>query len=751
MASNDGVDGDVTPAAEATIAGGAPEGSCQAVFRAAQARIERWLAPDGPLARALPGFVAREPQRRMAESVLASCLTARSHRLIEAPTGVGKTFGYLIPVLASRRRALIATGTRQLQDQLFDDDLPRLLEALRGELGRPVKIARLKGRANYLCHERLERALQQHAVAPSARGERVLLERLAAFAATDLDGDLSRSDLLRRAPPGFAERVTSTVDNCLGHECPHLDDDCFVARARRQALAADVVVVNHHLLLADLALKEQGFAELLPDVDVIVVDEAHRLPDLAGQYFGEHFSTRRLRVWGLDVRRQLRGLASPEVERASEALDRALDDLLARWPVEPTREARSRLVAPDPAARPEDARHAAVLQALVRLDETMADAEAVLRKALETQPEWRPLLDRLVEQRAAFERFQADDDAREVSWFERTAPQPGANLVLHRTPIDAAGPLAQARARFAASWILVSATLAVGEDFALARTRFGLPKTTPAEVLPSVFDHARQAGLLLAPASIPEPAAPGFTREWLRWLWPVLRDLPGGAFLLFTSHRALREAAELLTAHAPADREVLVQTEGGSRAALVERFRAHGRAWLLGAGSFWEGVNVPGAALSLVVIDKLPFASPDDPVLAARAEQLRGQGGMFRTWTLPNAILTLKQGVGRLIRAQNDRGVVVLCDPRVHSRGYGRQVLKALPPMRRLASPAAALAFLAGADGAADGGLGTIDEADPSPGPARAPSLGRSRVEALPRAPASVRSPPRLRSEVAGR
>ncbi|MFN4263184.1 MAG: ATP-dependent DNA helicase [Thioalkalivibrionaceae bacterium] len=762
--------------AAATISPGADEDgssepSIESVAETPEGRrVLRWLSDDGVLAKRLAGFRPRSPQLDMAMAVLASALELRQHRLIEAPTGVGKTFGYLIPVLAARRRALIATGTRQLQDQLFDVDLPMLLESLRGELPRAIKVARLKGRANYLCHERLEQLSQELAADPGSHGLRQLIRKLEAFSATDLDGDLSRSNLLRNAPPGFGERVTSTIENCLGAECGYFEDQCFVARARRQALAADIVVVNHHLLLADLALKEQGFAELLPSTEVIVVDEAHRLPDLAGQYFGDHLSTRSLRVWVADARRTARQLATsvPVIDPLCATVERAVDALLAVWPKEPLRDARARHVAAvvvadaatdcpdevkkealgpvavavnapdteqfDAAASPEMRARA---QALSSLDRCLADAEKSLRSLVAAHSEWRTLLDQLLEQRTALARFQAPDDAHEVSWFERSGSHLGAALLLHRTPIDAAGPLAEARKRLAASWIMVSATLAVGEDFRLIRGRFGLPRGTPAEVLPSVFDHARQAGLLLAPTDLPKPGEAGFTRAWLRWLWPLLRDMPGGAFLLFTSHRALQEAATLLLEHAPEDREVLVQSTGVSRAALVERFRAHGRAWLLGAGSFWEGVNVPGSALSLVVIDKLPFASPDDPVLAARADQLRDRGGLFPHWVLPNAILSLKQGVGRLIRSHNDRGVIVLCDPRLRTQGYGKAILAAMPPMAMLESPRAALAFLQQGDmddDTAEMGVGCSCDGDDPRGAATAGvSVGQGGQRQAPR------------------
>ena len=637
----------------------------------------RALSPGGDIAEAVEGFRAREPQQRMAEAVEDALATAPTALLVEAATGVGKTFAYLVPVLQARKRALISTGTKTLQDQLYDRDLPVVC----GALGYRPRTALLKGRANYLCHYRLELAAAEAGgeTGGGARRERLpVIEALQRYARTSQSGDLGQAGILAEDSPLWPQ-VTSTVDNCLGGECPSYND-CFVVQARKRAQEADVVVVNHHLLLADMALKEEGFAELLPEVDAVIVDEAHQLPDIAGSFFGLAIGTRALRELARDTRREQEQHAPEMVDMRQrvaelEAAVAALLEASKDW------EGRSSWEAVNPEGRMEPL--------LDDLDEALGwlgdvlEAAAARSAGLEQLRGRCALLrDRLCEWR--------EDSEDTVPWAERFSQ----SLILHRTPLDAARPLAQRRAARPAAWVFTSATLAVGEDFSHAARRLGLPGDVASERLDSPFDFPQQACLLHPQPPLPNPNSPGYTRACIDWAWPLLRDNPGGGFFLFTSHRALKEAAVILRERLPAERELLVQGEQ-PRGDLLARFRESGNAWLLGAHSFWEGVDIRGEALSVVIIDRLPFAAPSDPVLQARAAALEEEGrSPFMEFTLPQAVLALKQGAGRLIRDAGDSGILALCDPRLTGKPYGRRFLASLPAFHRTRDPGAALRFL---------------------------------------------------------
>ncbi|MGM0552924.1 MAG: ATP-dependent DNA helicase [Pseudomonadota bacterium] len=635
------------------------------------------LSPGGDLAVALAGFRPRAPQQRMAAAVEAALGDAPTALLVEAATGVGKTFAYLVPVLQARRRALISTGTKTLQDQLFERDLPTVCEAL----GYTPRRALLKGRANYLCHYRLELASAEAggATGRGARAERLpVLEALQRYARTSDSGDLGQAGILAEDSPLWPQ-VTSTVDNCLGGECPNLQD-CFVLRARKRAQEADVVVVNHHLLLADMALKEEGFGDLLPEVDAVIVDEAHQLPDIAGSFFGVALGTRALRELARDTRRE-------QEQQVSEAADirhrvgdletavAALLEISADW------EARS--------AHADIAADGRLEGCLDALDDALGQLEQALEAVAARAAGLEQLRGRCAMLQARLHEWR-EDTPDTVPWAERFRQ----SLTLHRTPLDAARPLAQRRAARPATWVFTSATLAVGEDFSHAARRLGLPGDVATERLDSPFDFARQACLVHPDPALPDPNSRAYTRACIAWAWPLLRDNPGGGFFLFTSHRALQEAALILRSELPDGRELLVQGEQ-PRGDLLERFRASGTAWLLGAHSFWEGVDIRGDALSIVIIDRLPFAAPNDPVLQARAAALEAEGrSPFMEYSLPQAVLALKQGAGRLIRDAEDAGILALCDPRLTGKSYGRQFLASLPPFYRAREPAEALRFL---------------------------------------------------------
>jgi len=616
----------------------------------------------GPLARALPGYAVRDEQVAMAEHV-AAALGGRETLIVEAGTGTGKTFAYLVPALMSGRRVIISTGTRALQDQLYHRDLPAVCSAL----GRPVRIALLKGRANYLCRHRLDLAEQQ-AYARGVRREVALaIPKVRAWSHVTRRGDIAEL-------PGYGEQdpvwpwVTSTRENCLGAECPKYDE-CFVLAARREAQAADIVVVNHYLLMADLVLKEEGFGDLLPGADAIVIDEAHQLPDIAAQFLGYSVSTRQMSALAKDIAGEL--LLSQQMAGSVDAALMGLDAQVAAV-VAATGGMEARL---EHSQWPE--RLIEGLNGLAARATELADVLAPL--AGEGQGTYQRLRERLVESAERLHLLTREEAEGGVRWAESSS----RNVSCHYAPVDVASQLAGLMQAQASAWILTSATLAVGDDFSHYKRRSGLSHARSMR-FESPFDFANQA-LLYLPKGLGDPGAPGHTRAVIAAALPVLEASGGRAFLLFTSHRALREGAEELR-HAWNDAppvQMLVQGDT-SRDQLLRQFREAGNAVLLGTGSFWEGVDVKGAALSVVIIDKLPFAAPDDPLLKARLDAIRAQGGNpFFDEQVPQAVIALKQGVGRLIRDTGDFGVVMICDPRLVTKGYGRAFLASLPPMKR--------------------------------------------------------------------
>lgn len=621
---------------------------------------ERWrsreaLGPGGPLARRLPGFVPRSAQQRMAQAVEAA-LEGRLTLVAESGTGTGKTYAYLVPALLSGQRVIVSTGTRTLQDQLFRRDLPKVRDAL----ALPARVALLKGRSNYLCLHRLARTAEEgRFVSRAQAGE---FERIRKWAMTTRTGDIAEAAELPEESELWPH-VTSTADNCLGGRCAHYDD-CHVNRARREAAAAEILVINHHLFFADLALREEGFAQLLPSADAVVFDEAHQLPGVASDFFGVTLSSHQVRHLGRDTiaedLREASGLAT--LRPAAQALEKVALDLRLAFGAEPRRDHWERVAA--------KAEFRACLNALhERLDDLTGQLEQVAGRG----PGLANCARRALALRERLERFEAGvlDD---IAWFE-TGPR---SFVLRLTPLSIAREF---RSRLAAlgpkAWIYTSATLAVGEDFSHFTDQLGLGDAATARWV-SPFDYARQA-LLYVPPGLPDPAAPDYAARVVDAALPVLRASGGRAFVLFTSHRALRLAAEQLADRL--DYPLLVQGTA-PRAQLLERFVAAGNAVLLGTASFWEGVDVKGPTLSCVIIDKLPFGSPEDPVLKARAESMAAAGrNPFREFQLPEAVMALKQGAGRLIRDAADRGVLVICDPRLLSRPYGRLFLESLPPM----------------------------------------------------------------------
>jgi ATP-dependent DNA helicase DinG len=680
------------------------------------------LAEDGPLARAMPGFRPRDGQQALAASV-AEAIVARGTLVAEAGTGTGKTYAYLVPLLLAGGKAMVSTGTRHLQDQLHARDLP----AVRAVLGAGLRTALLKGRSNYVCHHHLERHLADGRFPDP--GTPAKLRRILRFAGTHPTGDRAACTELAEDDPAWAY-ATSTRDNCLGQDCADLSR-CFVFKARREAQAADLVVVNHHLFCADLALRDESIAELLPTADAVVFDEAHQLPDAATEFFGEAISTRQLIDLARDLVRAgvVQAPDGADWRSLSDRLERAARELRLAFEAGPAARGASRT----PVARRWSAEQLRSLPELEdALDTVLADLVSV--SAIVAGNAGRGLdLDRCgLRATEIGERLQrwaaalagdavrpdADDrdaygdpDDGVVALDEitgaslRSAPADDPSVVwaetgtqhatLRRTPLSVAAAFGRHRAGPPRAWIFVSATLSIGGDFGHFVDALGL-QDARVERWESPFDFGRQAALWI-PRGLGEASAPGFSARVADAAWPLVKANRGRAFFLCTTLRAMRDVAERLAALDAAEGVGLTRLVQGEapRPLLLERFRSEPNAVLIGSASFWEGVDVSGDALSLVVIDKLPFAPPDDPVVKARGDALRKAGrDPFAHDQLPAAALALKQGAGRLIRSERDRGVLMVCDERLVTRGYGRRLIASLPPFARVERWQDALAFL---------------------------------------------------------
>lgn len=641
------------------------------------------FGPDGPLARQLPGYAPRVAQRELSAAI-QEAIDAGQVLIAEAGTGTGKTWAYLVPAFLSGGKVLVSTGTRTLQDQLFRRDIPRLREAL----SLPVSVALLKGRGNYVCHYHLER-LERDERGLKSRDEMAQLRQIRQFTQISDTGDKAELP----AVPETADiwnRVTSTRENCLGQDCPHVRD-CFLLKARRRAQEADVVVVNHALFMADLALREEGIPDLLPQTGLVVFDEAHQLPETATRFLGQSLSLHQV----LDCARlaEAAGLAhARETVRWSDlcqALESAARELrLVSAPVGRLPGGRATFdQIPEPAAFDQ------VLDQLYRALDTLAES---LGAQEERHPDLataartaRTLRARLLQwaQPARGEPEPADQAA--VRWIEHSQH----SVRMHRAPLSVARIFSGFR-RPEQAWVLTSATLSVRGNFGHFQHQLGLHDARTASWT-SPFDYPVQ-GLLYVPHALPWPNDPGFTDAFARALLPLVDACVGGVLVLCTTLRAVdRVADQLLRGLLSSDRPVMRQGEA-TRGVLLERFRAAGNAVLVGSTSFWEGIDVPGDALTLVAIDKLPFAPPDDPVLEARLNACRTEGGNpFMEYQLPQAALLLKQGAGRLIRSERDWGVLMVGDGRLVDKPYGRLLWQGLPPFARTRDAVVALNFLA--------------------------------------------------------
>jgi ATP-dependent DNA helicase DinG len=619
--------------------------------------LVRVFGPDGLLAQRISGYRPRHEQLEMAQAV-QQAIFDRSSLIAEAGTGTGKTFAYLVPAIVSGRRVIVSTGTKNLQDQLFGKDLPVVREAL----AVPFQAALLKGRNNYLCLYRLENAL---VLRPGhGRLDAAASERIKRWARTTRTGDIAEVTDVPEASPLWPA-VTSTVDNCLGQECPSFAD-CHLVKARRKAQEAEVLVINHHLLWADWALKNDGFGELLPEADAIVVDEAHQFAETAAHFLGLSLSARQLNELANDiVTEQLKDARDQlELAQGAKKLELKVDELRLALGMEARREAWAAVEHETAVIEKMDL----LRQQLRALAEQLKPA-AVRGKGLESC--WK----RCEDLEGRLKSYLDDDSSAAVRWFETHK----RGFSLNRTPLEIAEEFGKFHKSRRAAWIFTSATLSVAGRFEHFAASLGLgdAETRSWE---SPFDYRRQC-LFYLPMDLPEPSSPDYTTAVVRAALPVLRASRGRAFMLFTSRQAMLDAAAVL----PAEIDYPLFVQGTQpKAALLDRFKQAGNGVLLGTASFWEGVDVRGPALSCVIIDKLPFASPGDPVVNARLEALKSNGrSPFAAYQLPAAVIALKQGVGRLIRSSEDRGVLMLCDPRLLTRPYGKVFLNSLPSMRR--------------------------------------------------------------------
>ena len=606
----------------------------------------------------------------MAEAV-AETIANLDKLVVEAGTGTGKTFAYLLPAMMSGRKIIISTGTKALQDQLFHRDLPLIGQAI----GQPVKTALLKGRANYLCLQRLE---QIDEYSPALVDD---LNEIREWRYRTSSGDRAElTDVAEDSP--VWPLVTSTADNCLGQKCPFYSE-CHVAKARRGAQEADLVVVNHHLLLADLAMKEEGFVEFLPGADAIIIDEAHQIPDLAVQFFGVSLGTRELERLVDESRAATIPYGQAELQRRIDKLQTAIRVLRAE---SPRGEGRHELgdVMPD------------IGDALGSLRLAIAELATAFQDLADSSVEIEKLQQQLIGSGERLALLVSEDAWDGLRWLEVNPRSIRMNL----TPLDVASTLSGLIDNANQAWIFTSATLAVGEDFTHFTSRMGLGSVTSL-TFPSPY-AVEKNGLVFLPPDLPMPSDPLHTGAMLEAVTPLLKSMAGGMFCLFTSHRALNNAKKWFRTNKSVLRGRKLFVQGSApRDDLLRRFRNEGNAVLLGTGSFWEGVDVRGQALSVVAIDKLPFGSPADPLMMARLEFIRRNGGNgFTEHQIPQAVLAMKQGAGRLLRDQNDYGVIVLCDPRITGKNYGRKFLESFEPMPSTSSIEEAKRFLRDHDAA---------------------------------------------------
>ncbi|MDG6363338.1 ATP-dependent DNA helicase [Glaesserella parasuis] len=631
-------------------------------------KITDAFSPEGTLSQNIHGFRPRDAQLEMAQAVGRAVKFAKS-AVIEAGTGTGKTFAYLVPALLSGKKTIISTGSKNLQDQLFNRDLPTIQKALKYK----GKVALLKGRANYLCLERLDQVIAMGVV-----GDKSVLADLAKvrkWHTGTKTGDLSECITIAEDSP-ILPQLVSTAESCLGSDCPNYKE-CYVVQARRRALEADVVVVNHHLFCADMAVKETGFGELIPDAELIIFDEAHQLPDIASQYFGQSLTSRQLfdicKDSNIVYRTELKDLA--QLGKASDHLQKVVQDFRLLLG-DGNKRGNLREILQDPK----------VVEGFAKLNENIDFLSEVVKKSLGRSETLDKIFERLAEVKAQLKRLGDTSVVGYCYWYEIN----GRSFGLHITPLTVADKFGEQMRANQVGWIFTSATLEVGGKFDHFCQRLGI-ENAEQMVLQSPFDYANQS-LLCVPRYLPDTNKSHTLTELGQLLKPVIEANNGRCFLLCTSYFMMRGLADFLREQSSLS--VLLQGET-SKSRLLEKFIAEPNSVLVATQSFWEGIDVRGDALSLVIIDKLPFIAPDEPLLKARMEDCKLQGGdPFNDIQIPEAVITLKQGVGRLIRDVTDRGAVIICDARLVMRQYGSTFLKSLPPSKRTRDLAKVLTFL---------------------------------------------------------
>lgn len=638
--------------------------------------LKQFFSANGALAKVISGYLPRQAQLDMAFEV-ANAIEQQSSLIVEAGTGTGKTFAYLAPAIAvlehsgdnERKKIIVSTGTKNLQEQLFYKDLPLVRQAFASNL----QVALLKGRANYLCQYRLE--LYQQTRGQLDAQSLTDLVKIKKWSTTTHTGDIGELvDLAEDS--AIYPFVTSTVDNCLAKDCPHIED-CYLVKARKKAIEADLVVINHHLFFADMALKDTGFGELIPQADVIIFDEAHQLPDIANEYFGETFSTRQLAELCHDVQQVYRTQLTDvkQLGKAADKLLQTVQEFRLLFPYDPERgNWRNKL------------QQSRFLQAFSALKVDLDFLYQVIKLCVSRNEAIDNCFERAVNLLSKYD-IMANIDSAGISFWYETSPR---HIVLHQTPLTIADKFNNMIMQSNAGWVFTSATLSVNGGFEHFSQQLGISKAKQL-LLESPFDYFKQSQLLV-PRYLP-PANDHQRANALATLAkPLIAASNGACFLLFTSYRVMNQVADLLADQIA--NPLLVQGQMGKRKLLTE-FVEQDRAVLLATASFWEGVDVRGDKLTCVIIDKLPFASPDEPLLQARCEDIKRQGGdAFSQIQLPQAVIALKQGVGRLIRDVNDQGVMVICDDRLVNRPYGQVFLKSLPCMKRTRNLATSVSFL---------------------------------------------------------
>ncbi|QLD33226.1 ATP-dependent DNA helicase [Mannheimia varigena] len=632
-------------------------------------KILHAFSDDGLLSQNINGFRPRKAQLEMAQAV-GKAVKFATPVVVEAGTGTGKTFAYLVPALLSGKKTIVSTGSKNLQDQLFNRDLPTIKTALKYK----GKVALLKGRANYLCLERLEQV-----TAMGVLGDKSVLadlKKVSKWQNSTKTGDLSECITIAEDSP-ILPQLVSTTESCLGSDCPHFKD-CYVVQARRKAMEADVVVVNHHLFCADMAVKETGFGELIPEAELVIFDEAHQLPDIASQYFGQSLSSRQLfdicKDTNIVYRAELKDVA--QLGKAADHLTKVVQDFRLLMGGEGQIRGNLRDLLRDKK----------VVDGLVKVSENIEFLSEVVKKSLGRSETLDKIFERLAEVKVQLKKLMDTTVIGYCYWYEAN----GRSFGLHITPLTVSDKFGEQLKNQQIGWVFTSATLEVGGTFDHFCQRLGIENAEQL-VLQSPFDYHNQS-LLCVPRYLPDTNKSHTFTALGQLLKPVIEANKGRCFLLCTSYYMMRGLADFLREHSSLN--VLLQGET-SKSRLLEKFVKEDNAVLVATQSFWEGIDVRGDDLSLVIIDKLPFTSPDEPLLKARMEDCKLQGGdPFNDIQIPEAVITLKQGVGRLIRDVTDRGVVIICDSRLVMRNYGQTFLKSLPPSKRTRDLNSVIQFL---------------------------------------------------------